>query len=217
MIIICSACFRCFFTAIAATAILVKISLPGSLSQDLQQLLSRWETPCSQCSILSATMLPPVKKWTVSESWLKRQLLQVSSWYSCKYCSPKFTMVEHHNLASRIFFGRTKSYWMRVLWKSINHDDNPCDFDCCCLLTHQLCIRLQQGRPGRHKVDNWLCISRAILIQTDSLRLSARHKDNESSTIIQTLYGHSKAKAKPKDKKSHISWLLPVWRMSSLP
>ena len=37
IIIICSACFRCFFTAIAATAILIKIGL-GSLSQDLQEL-----------------------------------------------------------------------------------------------------------------------------------------------------------------------------------
>ena len=37
IIIICSACFRCFFTAIAATAILIKISL-GSLSQVLQEL-----------------------------------------------------------------------------------------------------------------------------------------------------------------------------------
>ena len=38
IIIICSACFRCFFTAIAATAILIKIGL-GSLSQDLQEVL----------------------------------------------------------------------------------------------------------------------------------------------------------------------------------
>ena len=123
-----------------------------------------------------------------------------------KFQIPKFTLVEHHNCTSRIFFARTKSYWVCVLWKSINHDDNPCDFDCCCLLTDQLCIRLQQGRAGRPIVDNWLCISRAILIQTDGWRQSATHKDNESSTIIQTdIWTPTRQKLNPQTNKSHFN------------